>query len=203
MSKLLLVRHGLTELNSSFKFAGITDIEISTLGQKQIEKLRDRLSTSKIDAVCCSDMKRTITSARIISSSRNLPMTTYPELREMNYGQIEGMSFGEIHHCFPNVARSIEDRNCQISFPGGESFIELENRIRKFTRELQRYSVEETILIVSHGGALRMLICILLETNIDIWWHLRIDNASLSIIDNHQKGAILTLLNDVSHLDTL
>jgi alpha-ribazole phosphatase len=203
MSKLLLVRHGLTELNSSFKFAGITDIEMNTTGQGQIAKLRDRLSTNKIDTVCCSDMKRAIYSAEIITKGRNIPITTYPELREMNYGQIEGMSFGEIHHCFPDVARSIEERSCQVSFPGGEGFIELEARIRKFTRELKRYNPEHTVLIVSHGGALRMLICLLLETNIDFWWHLRIDNASLSIVDNHQKGAILTLLNDVSHLDIL
>jgi alpha-ribazole phosphatase len=202
MSKLLLVRHGLTDLNSAFKFAGSTDIEMSTAGQNQIEGLRNRLSSTKIDAVCTSDMKRAITSARIITAGRNLPITSFTELREMNYGQIEGMSFGEINHLFPVVAKLIEERNCQVCFPGGEGFIELEARMHEFIKQLERFNSEDTVLIVSHGGALRMLICLLLETNVDIWWHLRIDNASLSIVENQKKGAILTLLNDVSHLGT-
>ena len=104
MSKYLLVRHGLTELNRTYKFAGRTDIEMSPVGYKQIERLRNRLSREKIDAVFCSDLKRAVTSAEIIASGRNLKITTIPELREMDYGEIEGLSLGEIHHCFPDVA---------------------------------------------------------------------------------------------------
>ena len=87
MSRLLLVRHGLTEFNNTRKFCGITDIDMSPAGYRQVEKLRDRLANQKIDAVFCSDLKRARISAEIITAGRNLEIKAIPELREMDYGQ--------------------------------------------------------------------------------------------------------------------
>jgi alpha-ribazole phosphatase len=200
LAKLLLVRHGQTEYNNSFMFAGSIDSPLTPAGQQQTELLRDRLAKEKIDAAVSSTMKRAMKTASTIIDGRNIKLTTYPELREMNYGKIEGMTFGEIHHCYPDVAASIEKHDCKVSFPGGEFFIDLETRTAKIAEELKSYPKEQTILVVAHGGPLRMLICKLLETEIELWWKLRIDNASLSIVDTYPEGAILSLLNDISHL---
>jgi len=195
------VRHGQTELNTSFKFAGSIDSELSPGGYKQIEKLRDRLADEKIDAVICSDLKRAKESAAIIAAGRQLELHTYPELRELNYGKLEGLTFGEIHHNYPDVSASIDKHDYLVNFPGGECFGDLEKRIGTMVVELKGYPADQTILVVTHGGPLRMLVCKLLETGVELWWRLRIDNASLTIIDMYPDGAILSLLNDVSHLN--
>jgi alpha-ribazole phosphatase len=188
-------------MNAAFRFDGSTDADMSPAGVRQIERVRDRLSGRRIDAACSSDLRRAVTSAQIITAGRNIEYNQFPELREMDYGDIEGMTFGEIHHTFPDVARSIESRDCSVSFPRGECFTDFEKRLRAFASVLEKYAPEQTVLIVAHGGALRMLLCVLLEAGLEFWWKINIDNASLSIVDTYPGGNLLTLLNDVSHLE--
>ena len=96
MSRLLLVRHGITEFNSTRRFAGYSDVEMSADGYRQVERLRDRLVGEKIDAVYSSDLKRALVTARVIFSGHNGDIVPCPELREVNYGSAEGLTFQEI-----------------------------------------------------------------------------------------------------------
>jgi len=200
LAKLLLVRHGRTEYNHAQKFMGHTDVDMSREGYRQIEKLRDRLAGVKIDAVCSSNLMRARVSAEIITAGRNLEISACPELREINYGDAEGLTFDEISRRYPEVGKAMIDRSCLISFPGGECFNDLEIRIRKFIKDLERYAPEQTVLIIGHSGPLTLLVCFLMDASRETWWHLHMDNASLSIIDTYKEGAILSLFNDVSHL---
>lgn len=203
MAKILIVRHGLTEFNSNRKFCGITDIDMSPAGYRQIEKLRDRLAKQKIDAVFCSDLKRARISAEIITAGRNLEIKPVPELREMNYGQCETLTWDEISQSYPDVTGDMIKRNLNLNFPEGESLNDLAARIKKFADILKQCPPEQTVLVVGHSGPLGVLVCTLLEFGIEAFWRLYIDNASLSIVNTYPDFAILNLLNDVSHLDGL
>ena len=200
MSRLLLVRHGDTELNSAERYWGRGDVKLSPAGLEQAEKLRDRLAVEKIDAVYSSDLERALVTAEIIASNHQLAVITCAELREVNFGQLEGLTFSEICQLYPEVARSWAERNPQFKYPGGESLIEFNKRVSKFLNKLEEHAVEETVLVVAHAGVLRTLVCRLLGINLQRRWQIRIDLASLSILETHQQGAILNLLNDVSHL---
>ena len=159
MARLLLVRHGVTEFNSTRRFAGHSDIEMSAAGYRQVEKLRDRLASEKIDAVYSSDLKRALVTAKIVTSKHNVDIVTCPELREINYGQAEGLTFEEIRRLYPDVAELITNFNLKLKFPGGESFIEFIERTNKFLARLEQHAPSQTILIVSHSGPLRVLVC--------------------------------------------
>jgi alpha-ribazole phosphatase len=200
LARLLLVRHGRTEFNHDHKFVGHTNIDMSPEGYRQIEKLRDRLALVKIDAACSSDLLRARSTTGIITSGRKINISTCSELRELNYGQLEGLTFDEIMLNSPETGKAMIDRSCLISFPGGECFNDLETRVRLFIKDLSKYSAEETVLVVGHSGPLTLLVCFLLGASKETWWHLHMDNASLSIIDTYKEGAILNLFNDVSHL---
>ncbi len=65
---------------------------------------------------------------------------------------------------------------------------------------LNKHASSETILIVSHSGPLKVLVCLLLGIDQSHWWQIRCDNASLSIVETYPQGAIINLLNDISHL---
>lgn len=200
MSKLLLVRHGDTEFNSARRFQGHSDIELSTAGYRQAERLRDRLAAEKIDIIFSSDLKRALVTAELISSRHRVSLITCPELREINYGKLEGLTFEEISRFYPEIANWCVNWSLQLRFPGGESFDELKERVSRFLDRLKQHASEQTILIVAHGGPLRLMVCYLLGIELWHWQQIRLDNASLSIVDIYPEVAIISLLNDTSHL---
>ena len=200
MARLLLVRHGTTEFNSTRRFMGYSDIELDADGYRQVERLRDRLANEKIDAVYSSDLRRALATAEVISAGREVDIVTCPELREVNYGACEGLTFREIGSSYPDVAEKCVNFTLELAFPDGESFEEFIERTSTFLDRLNQHAPSETILITSHNGPLKVLVCRFLGIDMEHWWQIRIDTASLSIVDTNPRGAIISLLNDTSHL---
>ena len=200
MSRLLLVRHGDTELNSAERYWGHSDVKLSTAGFRQAERLRDHLATEKIDAIYSSDLQRASATAKLIASAHQLEIITSAELREINFGELEGLTFAEVSQLYPKVTRLWVERSPELKYPGGESIAKFSERVSKFLRRLEEHTEQETILIVAHSGVLRTLICLLLDIELQHRWQFRLDLASLSILGTHKQGAVLSLLNDVSHL---
>ena len=200
MTRLLLIRHGTARLQGSNRFWGSTDIELSDTGIRQAEQLRDRLSRIKIDAVYTSTLARAAATAEIIAARRKLPVNSCEELCECNFGFVEGLTFEEIKKRYPEMVQVMNGFNMLERFPGGESFSELENRVLKFLERLKEPEQKETVAVVAHASPLQIMICHLLGLEIKHWLQLRIDHASLSIIEIYPRGAVLSLLNDTSHL---
>jgi alpha-ribazole phosphatase len=200
LSRLLLVRHGSIGVDNPRRFWGKTDLELSADGIKQAERLRDRLATQKINAVYASKLRRAHLTAEIIASKYGLGITTCDELVELNFGWVEGLSFEEISKLHPELAEELNDWNPRPNFPGGESLDQLNNRVQKFLKRLEKRKPEETILVVAHAGTLRLMICNLLEIGLEHWRQVQLDLGSLSIVETYPQRAILSLLNDGSHL---
>ena len=92
------------------------------------------------------------------------------------------------------------ERDPALCYPQGESLAQLDVRLAQFGNRLARHSEKETVLVVAHSGVLRTLICQLLGLETRNRWDFRIDLASLSIVETYTGAAILSLLNDTSHL---
>ena len=200
MAKILLVRHGETELNSALRYWGKTDVGLGPQGIRQAEQLRDRLATEKIDCIYSSPLQRAVTTARIIASFHHPEVTHCAELREIDFGKLEGLNFDEVRVRFPEIARMWQEHDPALVYPEGESLSQLDERIVEFIRRLIKHKPEDTLLVVAHSGVLRTLICELLGLERKNRWNLRLDLASLSIVETYPAVAILSLLNDTSHL---
>ena len=200
MSRLLLVRHGKTKLNSTERFWGKTDVELSDEGIRQAKCLRDRLESQKINAVYTSRLSRARVTAEIITLRDNLDITTLAELDEINFGFVEGLTIEEIKRLHPELSEVMKKWNSHPKFPGGESLDDLDTRVQEFLEILKNHKPAETILVVAHSVALRLIICHLLDIDIEHWRQIQTDLASLSIMDTYPQGAVLRLLNGVSHL---
>jgi alpha-ribazole phosphatase len=200
LPRLLMVRHGETELNSALRYWGKSDVKLSALGLMQAERLRDRLAFEKIDAIYSSSMVRARVTAEIIAFGHKLTMTECQELCEVDFGKLEGLTFEEIKTQYPDVAKLWIERSPALEYPGGENRNQFYERVCSFTTRLGEHTGEETILIVAHSGVLRTLICRLLGIDLDFRWQLRLDLASLSTVEVYPNMNVLTLLNDVSHL---
>ncbi len=200
MSRLLLARHGNTKGNSAERFWGQTDVALSDIGIWQAERLAGRLAEEKIDFIYTSQLCRASATAQIIAPRHRLEVIICPELLEINFGQVEGLTFSEIGERYPELARVWPNRDLAFRFPGGESIGDLDQRVTKFYDRLKKHAIEDTVLVVAHSGVLRLLICHLLEIDMRHWRQLRTDLASLSIVETNSQGATLHLLNDTSHL---
>ncbi len=200
MTRLLLVRHGETELQSSLRYWGKTDVDLGPIGLHQAEQLRDRLAMEKIDAIYTSELKRAAETAAVIAARQNLKVTPCPELKEVDFGRLEGLEFNEIHQQFPEIEKMWVTRDPALVYPDGESLTGFEERVAGFMSRLQTHRQDETVLVVAHAGVVRTLICQLLTLGMQNRWSLRIDLGSLSIVETYPEISVLCLLNDVSHL---
>lgn len=200
MAKLFLVRHGETELNSTQRYWGKTDVGLGPAGLRQAEQLRDRLATERIDFFYASEMSRAMATARVIASIHHREVVPCPELREIDFGKIEGLNFTEVQARYPEIAKMWIERNPELCYPEGESLVALDKRIGLFKTRLEQHTGDEVVMVVAHSGVLRTLICQLLGLEMRNRWNLRLDLASLSIVETYPGAAILSLLNDTSHL---
>jgi alpha-ribazole phosphatase len=199
MPKLLLVRHGMTNLQKEDRFWGNTDVQLNELGITQAKQIRDRLLPEKVTHVYSSTLSRARDTAKIIAAPFKKEVTACEELCECNFGYLEGLSYDEIKRMHPKVAEELGKME-GINFPGGESMEEFYTRVQKFLSRLKKHKQQDVIVIAAHGGSLRMLICHLLELELKHWSRIQISRASISIVDTYPRISILNVLNDTSHL---
>jgi alpha-ribazole phosphatase len=198
LSKILLARHGSVD-NQAQRFLGRRDIPLNEAGIRQAEQLRDRLAAEKLDFVYSSPLKRALTTAKIIASGHKVAVTLDNNLCECDFGEIEGLNYEEIKERYPALALELSAKRTG-AFPGGETIEQLNERVIAFLKTLEKHRPEETLLVVAHGGPVRLAICNLLGLGFEHWIQFRVDYASLSIVETYPGMNILDLFNDVSHL---
>jgi alpha-ribazole phosphatase len=201
MIRLLLVRHGETEWNRQKRFQGQRDIPLNEFGRQQVSVLSRRLKNEAINALYTSDLSRAWETAKSISTiNGELVMIKDSRLREMNFGEWEGLTWAEIREKDPSVMENWSKYLAEKGPPGGETLFRFSERILKFSVEINKTHLDETVLLVAHGGTIMVLICLLLGHPIEKYWQFRIEKASISDISVYPEGVIINQLNDTSHL---
>jgi alpha-ribazole phosphatase len=204
LARLILVRHGETEWNKSLRYQGQSDVPLSKYGIEQAARVSDRLAGEKIDVIYSSDLSRARETAEIIASRQGMvEICQLPLLREMNFGEAEGMIFDEIKQRYPWIAVDFQawrTRSPEVRVPNGESIAQLAARVAPFAEKIKEHKLEETVLVVAHGGSLQVLICLLLGIGLEHWFQIRLSNASVTIMDTSRDRAAFIVLNDVCHL---
>ncbi len=201
MTKVIYVRHGETAWNIDGKYQGQTDVELSEKGKAQAEKLAKDFPVSHIKAIYASDLKRAAVTAEFIARQLNVPVHLTPNLRELNFGKWEGLTYDQIVTEWPEAIHTFFDRPDQLSIPEGETFQVLQQRAMREIREICRENPGETVCVVAHGAILRTILASALHMNLRYVWHLRQYNTGVSIVDYDEKGdAVLELLNNTAHL---
>ena len=101
MVRVYLVRHGQVEWNSANAYAGQTDLALNETGRGQAESLAEYFARKDISAIYSSDLSRARETAEIIADRKELPVQQVPALREVNYGQCEGLTEAQIAERYP------------------------------------------------------------------------------------------------------
>lgn len=203
--RLWLVRHGLTEWNAQQRFCGHSDMPLSAQGRVQARWLARQLQNEAIAIIYTSDLARARETAEMIASqsTQAVQVKVSAAWREIDFGAWEGMTFAEISEQFKDQLGFFTDPE-QCAPTGGESLAQVLQRVQAELAAIA-YSgdspMEGDVVIVSHGGPLRVLLCNILGMPFERQWQLRLDPGSLSAIDLLPIGepwaprAILALLN--------
>jgi alpha-ribazole phosphatase len=199
MIHLFLIRHGETEWTAEKRYQGRTDIPLSLIGKKQARDVAKRLKALSIDAIYSSPLKRASESAQIVSSINNKKVTHLSGLRELSFGKWEGKTAAELIQM--KDAKFLKwSRANWVTPPGGESLAAFRKRIKAAMSEIIRKNKGKRVAIVSHGGAIKMMIFEALKLPLRSLWSFRIDPASISLLTIAPDFAQLTFLNDRTHL---
>lgn len=200
--KLLLVRHGQTAWNAQKRFMGQLDIPLDETGRAQVAALGNRLKDEHVDIIYASDLSRAWDTALAIQSCLASHADIAPEsrLREMNFGDWQGLTYAEIQERDLQNLTHWEDDRLHHAPPNGETLLAFSERVVSAYREWCTAYAEQKILLVGHGGSLQLLLAHALGLSPDKFWQLHLSNASLTDLRVYESGAILNMLNDTCHL---
>lgn len=205
MPQIYLVRHGETEWNAVRRVQGHSDSALSARGRQQADALAARLRGLPIRAIYSSDLTRALDTAAPIAAALGLSVVPTAALREKSYGGWEGLTEDEIQAADPEGWRRYHvERQLDYPIPGGETWEQVQTRIVGVLHQVlaDHGGPEEAALLVGHGGSLRAAILDALQAPLPTLLRLRLDNASLSLLEYQAgRGGRVALLNDTSHCE--
>jgi broad specificity phosphatase PhoE len=150
MTTLLLARHGETDWNRERRVQGSTDIPLNAAGIAQARALAASLASEPLAAVYASDLARARDTASAVATVHGLEIVLDPALREKHFGTWEGLTDTEIRKRFPDAVAG--------SWGDGETRAQLAARAVAAYERIRARHAEGSVLIVSHGGPLRVLL---------------------------------------------
>jgi broad specificity phosphatase PhoE/ribonuclease HI len=199
---LVLVRHAVTTFTIEKRFSGSGDPPLIEQGRVQARAVASRLaSRGGIDLIVSSGLSRCRETASIIASALGVPVELDDDLREVDFGLWEGLTFPVVEERWPReLALWLADTS--ISPPDGESYASLQHRVRTAQERIVNRHRGQTVCIVSHSRPIAMFALNLLDAPLHSLYRLHVDNTSVSELDYYDDGpSVLRQFNDIVHLE--
>ena len=200
-TRLLLLRHGQTELSVQRRYSGRGNPELTEVGRRQAaDAARYLAQKGGISAVISSPLQRAHATATAAADALGLSVAVDENLTETDFGEWEGLTFPEAAKSHPDVhGRWLRDTS--LAAPGGESFDEVGQRVHRARDRIVAEHPGATVLVVSHVTPIKTLLRLALDAGPTILHRVHLDLASLSIAEFYpDNGASVRLVNDTSYL---
>ena len=197
----LLLRHGQTALSVDKRFSGIGDPVLTEVGRSQAAAAATRLGRrGGIDAIICSPLQRARSTADAVADALDLEVIVEDDLRETDFGDWEGSTFGEVKQRWP-AEMDAWLADTAIAPPGGESFDATAARVWAVRDRLAATYLGQTVLLVSHVTPIKQLLRKALDAPSSALYRMHLDLACLSEVQWFSDGpAVVRSLNDTAHL---
>lgn len=211
---LYLARHGETVWNIEARVQGWADSPLTPTGVRQAEALADRMADIQLTAVYSSDLGRAAHTARIVAKPHGLEPCQMPAFREMAWGDWEGLTSQQMEAGWPDqwkafvqkgrdeLANPSEDWESTTHIPGGETMAQTAKRFYQGLDKIaaRHTGANECVLIVGHGGSLRLAFTHALALGVTAHRRFHLDNTGLSRIDYPADSPPrIRFLNDTGH----
>lgn len=204
--RILLARHGETSWNVEGRHQGQGfDIPLSEVGRRQAEALGARLRPVAFARAVASPLLRAKETAELALGQQAGKLQLDPALMEIAHGEWEGRLATEIREVYPEVQRAWREAPHTVTLPGGESFQQVLDRAwPAFVGACAGLGEEETLLVVTHDGVNRVLLCRILGLPLERVWAFRQAPTCLNLLEGPEPDRLAVVrLNDATHINPL
>jgi probable phosphoglycerate mutase len=200
-TRLLLLRHGQTELSAERRYSGRGNPALTDVGRRQAgAAARYIAERGGIAAVISSPLQRAYDTAAAAAKALGLDVIVDDDLIETDFGAWEGLTFTEAAERDPELHRRWL-RDTSATPPGGESFDAVLDRVLRVRERVVEAHQGATVLVVSHVTPIKTLLRLALDAGPGILYRLHLDLASLSIAEFYSDGASsVRLVNQTGYL---
>lgn len=200
-TRLLLLRHGQTELSAERRYSGRGNPALTDVGRRQADAAADYLARrGGIAAVVTSPLQRAYDTAAAAGKALGVDVVVDDDLIETDFGAWEGLTFAEAAARDPELHRTWL-RDTSVAPPDGESFETVAHRVRLARNRILTEYPGATVLVVSHVTPIKTVLRLALDAGPSILYRLHLDLASLSIAEFYPDGASsVRLVNQTAYL---
>ena len=195
--RLILIRHGEVEAHRAGRFLGSTDAALAPAGLRQAAGLAPYLAAKRPGACFSSPLQRCTATARAAVAGLLLPLQVDPDLREVDFGAWEGLSFAEIAGRDAATVDRWARFEPDFRFPGGESVAAFIGRVGA-AAERMAAAPQETVVAFTHGGVIRFMLCGLLRLAPRSYGAFEVRPAAVAELALFDGGALLQFLGEVA-----
>lgn len=201
--RLFALRHGETAWTRERRFSGSRDLPLTAHGERQARALAAALAAEQVAAVYASPLRRARSTAEIIAQPHRLSVVTDPGVREMAFGEWEGLTRDEVAARWPELFARWRAAPEQAVPDGGESLPEVAARADKALQQLRDGHPDGTVVLVSHAIVLRLIVLAALGLGPERLWSLDASPAGLTEIEYLPDWATVHRMNTLAHLRDL
>lgn len=200
-TRLLLLRHGQTELSVNRRYSGRGNPELTEEGRRQADAAARYLGArGGIAAVVTSPLGRAYETATAAAKALGVDVRVDDDLIETDFGEWEGLTFAEAAQRDPELHRRWL-RDTSVEPPGGESFDAVADRVRRARNRIISEYGPAMVLVVSHVTPIKTILRLALDAGEGILYRLHLDLASLSIAEFYADGgSSVRLVNQTAYL---
>lgn len=199
--RLILVRHGETDINKAGLALGRADVELNETGRWQAQRVAGTLRYAPIAAVYSSPLRRALATAEAIAGEHHLPVTVVEGLIEMDIGGLDGLAYPEVRQRYPDFMEAWLGRELAMAaMPGGETLKAVQERAWATLLGIRDRHPEGTAVAVTHNFVILCLLCRVLGMDLADFRRLRHSVSGITTFEFRDDRAILVHLNDTCHL---
>jgi alpha-ribazole phosphatase len=195
MTRFWLIRHGEPAEEARHRCYGSLDAGLSETGRAQMAQVAEYLKGEPVAAIYTSPRSRALESARILGAVAPCCIEIVEDLREIDFGDFEGLAYDEIAARYPDLYRQWMETPTEVRFPNGESFSAMRGRVLRAFDTIQREWEGQTVAIVSHGGVNRVVLARALQMPDNSIFRLAQDYAAINLLELVDGLPSIQLLN--------
>jgi probable phosphoglycerate mutase len=195
MPLILLIRHGENDYVKKGRLAGrMPGVHLNERGRQQSQALVEKLSGAPLKAIYSSPLERALETAAPLAAAFGLEVCTLPGLTEMDPGEWQGKSLKGLRQL--KLWRLVQAAPSRMRFPGGESFIEAQQRIvRELEQLCARHDARDLVACVFHADPIKLVVAFYLGLPIDLFQRLAVSPGSITALHLGEAGSQLLTLN--------
>jgi probable phosphoglycerate mutase len=201
VTTFFLIRHASCDGLGQTLWGRTPGVGLNDTGDKQSQSLTDRFKNMSLDAVYSSPLERALQTATAIAQSMKLDVKTCDAANEIDFGDWTGKTFDELSR--DERWRNFNNRRSMTTIPGGESFLEVQNRIVKELESLALQHSDAHVAIISHADVIRAAVAYFSAIPIDLVERFEISPCSVSVLALDEEGATVVTVNNTLDLDHL